>query len=275
MINLSTRPNCRAAPVFFLLSAILVGLPVAQAEEGAIQQPAPPVPAASTADVAKRIGPTDFKNRFDLRTEFNQYATASNQLIIPRFEYALSKSVGLRTELPIGRYDPAFGAASAGIGNLLTRIAWRAARTEDYALVIGSELIFDTASRKALGSGKHVLASFAFAAVDLPQAKSVFFPYIQYGKAIGGDASRDDVSFTNIRGSLLTRWPNKVYSFVEYSYWINHNRSSVASSQIKAELGQFILPKTGFYVRPGTGLSGIDQRYGMHCSLEFGMRHFF
>ncbi|MFM8246019.1 MAG: hypothetical protein ACKN9M_03585 [Burkholderiaceae bacterium] len=249
----------------------------AWAEEGAIQNPSPPPapPASSSADVAKRIDPTDFKNRFDLRSEFNQYATASNQLIIPRFEYALSKSLGFRTELPVGRYDPADGGASAGIGNLLTRIAWRAVRHGDYALVVGSELTFDTASNAKLGSGKHVLAPFAFAAIDLPQAKSVFFPYIQYGKAIGGDASREDVNYTNIRGSMLTRWPDKVYSFVEYSYFIDHQRANVASSQIKAEVGKFILPKTGFYIRPGTGLSGTDQRLGLHWSMELGLRHFF
>ena len=250
----------------------------AKAEEGAIQHPSPPPatpPASTSGDVAKRIDPTDFKNRFDLRSEFNQYATASNQLIIPRFEYALSKSLGFRTELPVGRYDPADGGASAGIGNLLTRIAWRAVRNDDYALVVGSELTFDTASNAKLGSGKHVLAPFAFAAIDLPQAKSVFFPYIQYGKAIGGDASREDVNYTNMRGSLLTRWPDKMYSFIEYSYFIDHQRANIASSQIKAEVGKFILPKTGFYIRPGTGLSGTDQRLGLHWSLELGLRHFF
>ena len=250
----------------------------AKAEEGVIQHPSPPPatpPASTSGDVAKRIDPTDFKNRFDLRSEFNQYATASNQLIIPRFEYALSKSLGFRTELPVSRYDPADGGASAGIGNLLTRIAWRAVRNDDYALVVGSELTFDTASNANLGSGKHVLAPFVFAAIDLPRAKSVFFPYIQYGKAIGGDASREDVNYTNMRGSLLTRWPDKMYSFIEYSYWIDHQHSNVTSSQVKAEVGKFLLPKTGFYVRPGTGLSGTDQRFGVHWSLELGLRHFF
>ena len=150
---------------------------------------------------------------------------------------------------PIERYGPSTGGASSGIGNLLTRLAWRALRTDDVALVVGSELTFDTASRTALGNGKHVLAPFAFAAFDLPQAKSVFFPYLQHGKAIGGDASREDVHFTNARASLLTRWPAKVYSFIEYSYFIDHQRDNVTSSQIKAEVGQFILPKTGFYVR--------------------------
>jgi hypothetical protein len=120
-----------------------------------------------------------------------------------------------------------------------------------------------------------VLAPFVFAAIDLPQAKSVFFPYIQYGKAIGGDPSREDVNCTNMRGSLLTRWPDKMYSFIEYSYWIDHQHSNVTSSQVKAEVGKFLLPKTGFYVRPGTGLSGTDQRFGVHWSLELGLRHFF
>jgi hypothetical protein len=279
MFHRSNRRICRVSRVFFPL---FVGLAVqlsVQAEESAIQSPnqaaAAPAPVASTVDIAKRIDPTDFKNRFDLRSEFVDYGTASMQTLVPRFEYALSKSLGFRTELPIARYDPATGGTSAGIGNLLTRVAWRALRTDDYSVVVGSELTFDTASSAALGSGKHVLGTFAFAAIDLPQAKSVFFPYIQYGKAVGGDASREDVQYTNLRASMLTRWPAKVYSFVEYAYWIDHHNADRASSQIKAELGKFILPKTGFYVRPGTGLSGTDLRYGMQWSFELGMRHFF
>jgi hypothetical protein len=271
------RVSCIFPPLFVFLLAS----PISQAEESAIQSPnqaaaAPaPVPVASTVDIAKRIDPTDFKNRFDLRSEFVDYGTASMQTLVPRFEYAFSKSLGFRTELPIARYDPATGGASAGIGNLLTRVAWRALRTDDYSVVVGSELTFDTASSTALGSGKHVLGAFAFAAIDLPQAKSVFFPYIQYGKAVGGDAGREDVQYTNLRASMLTRWPAKAYSFVEYAYWIDHHNADRASSQIKLEVGKFILPKTGFYVRPGTGLSGTDQRYGMQWSFELGMRHFF
>ena len=279
MLHLLSQRLRRVSCIFLPLFVFLLASPSSQAEESAIQSPnqaaTAPAPATNAVDIAKRIDPTDFKNRFDLRSEFVDYGTASMQTLVPRFEYAFSKSLGFRTELPIARYDPGSGGASAGIGNLLTRVAWRALRTDDYSVVVGSELAFDTASSTALGSGKHVLGTFAFAAIDLPQAKSVFFPYIQYGKAIGGDASREDVHNTNLRASILTRWPAKTYSFVEYSYFIDHERSNVASSQIKAELGQFVLPKTGFYVRPGTGLSGTNQRLGMHWSLEFGVRHFF
>ena len=272
--HLSRRPR-RVISAILPVSALFSILAPVHAEEGAITNPSQSEPTANTADAAKGIDPTDFKNRFDLRSEYNQYATSSTQVLVPRFEYAFSKSLGFRTELPIVRYDPATGSVNSGIGNLLTRIAWRALRTDDVALVVGSELTLDTARNSTLANGKHVLAPFAFAAFDLPQAKSVFFPYLQYGKAIGGDASREDVNFTNVRASLLTSWPAKAYSFIEYSYFIDHHRANVASSQIKAELGQFVLPKTGFYVRPGTGLSGTDQRLGLHWSMELGLRHFF
>jgi hypothetical protein len=256
-----------------VFNLLLVG--PAQAKDSAVSEAqAVPVPASSV-DIAKRIDPTDFKNRFDLRSEYVEYSNATMQTIVPRVEYAMSKSLGFRVELPLLRYDPASSGDSTGIGNLLTRVAWRAMRTEAYAVVVGSDLSFDTATSPTLGSGKHVLAPFAFAAIDLPQAKSVFFPYIQYGKAVGGDANRDDVRLSNVRASILTRWPAKTYSFIEYSYWIDHQNANRASSQIKAELGQFILPKTGFYVRPGTGLTGTDGPLGMQWSLEFGMRHFF
>lgn len=277
MIELLNRHFCRVAPLFFLFWVMVAGPVQAQAQTDPTKMPETTTPAAANSqmDVAKRIDPTDFKNRFDLRGEYVEYGTGSVQAIVPRFEYAFSKALGFRTELPLEQYELNAGPTRGGIGNLLTRLAWRALRTDDVALVVGSELILDTASSPKLGNGKHVLAPFAFAAFDLPQAKSVFFPYIQYGKAIGGDASREAVEYTNVRASLLTRWPAKAYSFVEYSYFIDHERANVVSSQIKAEAGRFILPKTSFYVRPGTGLSGTNQRLGMHWSLELGIRHFF
>lgn len=275
MSHSSSRRISRAVPVSFLFCLIVLCPLLAWADSEGVNTPNPPAPASGNLDVAKRIDPTDFKNRFDLRGEYVEYGSGSVQAIVPRFDYAVSKSLGFRAELPIERFEPGAGPGSSGIGNLLTRVAWRALRNDDVSLVVGTELILDTASSPKLGNGKHVLAPFAFAAFDLPRAKSVFFPYIQHGKAIGGDASREQVEYTNLRASLLTRLPAKTYSFIEYSYWIDHQRSNVASSQIKAELGRFVLPKTGVYIRPGTGLSGTDQRYGMHWSLEIGLRHFF
>lgn len=229
----------------------------------------------AAVDIAKRLDPTDFKNRFDVRSEYTQYNTATQLAIVPRVDYAISKTLSVRAEIPIARYDPNSAAAAEGIGNLQTRLAWRAARGEGYAMVVGSELVLDTASDPLLTSGKNVVAPFAFWAIDVPSIKSVFFPYLQYGFSAGGDSRREDVTFTNMRTSLLTRWPDRMYSFVEVSYWFDHERSHRYSSTVKAELGRFISPKTGLYLRPGTGMSGTNERLGMKWSMEVGMRHFF
>lgn len=248
----------------------------ASAEESATQQVTETRPAESTVDVAKRIDPTDFKHRFDLRSEYIDYGTASSFAVIPRGEYAFTNSLALRVELPVLRYEPGNGtAADQGIGNLLTRLAWRAARGDSYAMVVGSELILDTASDAKLGNGKNVLAPFAFWSIDIPSARSVFFPYVQYGRSFSGDSSREAVHYTNLRTSLLTRWPERTYSFVEVNYWFDHARANRYSSNVKAEVGRFFSPKTGFYLRPGTGLSGTDNRLGMKWTMEIGMRHFF
>lgn len=262
---------------FVVPQAALVFSTFASAQETPTQRPFPPEvsPVSDNADIAIRIDPTDFKNRFDFRYEFNQYTNASYQSIVPRFEYALNKSLALRAELPIARYDLTDDGSSSGIGNLLTRVAWRAVRNGDYALVVGTDLTFDTASSANLGSGKNVLAPFAFVAIELPRAKSQFFLYTQRGKAIGGDINRQDVDYSNVRGSLLSRLPERVYTFLEYSYWIDHHNGGVSSSQIRTEVGKFFFPKTGFYIRPGAGLTGSDKQFGLRWSLEFGVRHFF
>lgn len=278
MNNYKVFPSGYLRPITYFCAAVLALLMMSsvRAEDSVSKGPAPEArPPENTMDVTKRIDPTDFKNRFDLRSEYIDYGTASMMLIVPRVEYAFSNSLAIRAELPIAHYDPGSSSPSEGIGNLTTRLAWRAARNEGYALVVGSEISLDTASSANLTLGKHVLAPFAFWSIDIPSAKSVFFPFVQHGVAIGGDGSREHVHYTNLRTSLLTRWPARTYSFVEVNYWFDHERSNHYSSNVKAELGRFFTPKTGFYLRPGTGISGNDNRLGMRWSMEIDMRHFF
>jgi len=282
MFNHIFRSHGRARPAHSLclrmgIAALAMAIsPLSVAEEAKTQSPPETRPAEVSIDATKRIDPTDFKHRFDLRSEYVDYGTASMMTLVPRVEYAFSNSLAVRAEVPILRYDPGTSDPAAnGVGNLLTRLAWRAARSEGYAMVVGSELSLDTASNANLGTGKHVLAPFAFWAIDLPSIKSVFFPYVQHGRSVGGDGSRDDVRYTNLRTSLLTRWPERTYSFVEVYYWFDHEQSNRYSSYAKAEVGRFVLPKTGFYVRPGAGMSGTNERLGMKWSMEIGMRHFF
>ena len=280
MTNHRVFPRAGRNPLLHCLCTLFIAtavVSVASAEESAVNQPPPETrPNDGSVDVAKRIDPTDFKHRFDLRAEYVDYGTASTYAVIPRGEYAFTNSLVLRAELPLVRYDYGTGASSdQGIGNLLTRLAWRAARGEGYAMVVGSELILNTASDTKLGNGKNVISPLAFWSIDIPKANSVFFPYVQYARSYSGETSREAIHYTNLRTSLMTRWPSKVYSFVEVNYWFDHERSNRYSSNIKAEVGRFFSSHTGFYIRPGTGMSGTDNRLGVKSTMEIGVRHFF
>lgn len=266
MTHERTPPTCAALIVCAGLSIGLCLPAIAQGNDQTAQ------------DFARRIDPTDFKHRFDLRNEYFDFPGGAymNQLV-PRGEYAVSRTLAFRAELPLVTYSSGQPGAGTdtGIGNLLTRVAWRAARTESYALVVGTEMIFDTASKDTLGQGKNVVAPFAFMAIELPQWNSIFFPYIQYYHSVSGDDARPDVHFTNPRTSLLTRWPKRTYTFIEASYFIDHEHSDRVGATLKTELGRFYTSNTGLYVRPGVGLYRNDLPQVFNWSMEVGMRHLF
>jgi hypothetical protein len=230
------------------------------------------------AAFARRIDPTDFKHRFDLRNEYYDLpGGAYTNLLVPRGEYAFTRALSLRVELPIVTYSSGAPGTNTdtGIGNLVTRMAWRAARTDRYAVVVGTEVMFDTASKDNLGQGKNVIAPLAFVAIELPQFNSIFFPYIQHYRSVSGDDARPDIHYTNPRLSLLTRYPKRTYTFVESSFFIDHEHSDRVGATLRAELGRFFTPNTGLYVRPGVGLYRNDLPQVFNWGLDVGMRHLF
>ena len=225
-------------------------------------------------ELSKKIDPTDFKNRFDLRGEYVKYNTVSQYAVVPRFEYAFSNSLAIRAEIPFLRHnnDP---NSFNGYGNFFTQVSWRALRSEGIAMVTGSSLSLNTASNASLGLGKHILSPFIFWSLDIPSINSAFFPGLSYSKSVGGDPFRDHVRYTNLRAAVLTRWPNRIYTFTDINYYVNHHIANEESSSLKAELGHFVSAQKGFYIRPGKGLSGTDKKLGMKWSFEAGMRYFF
>ena len=233
----SCHPNARGLAAFALSASLLVAPVHAQTENGAATQ------AASDA-IVKRLDPTDFTTRFEMRNEYQDLQGGGNiNLLIPRIDYAVSSALSLRVETPIVSSDPntADNNGESGFGNLLFRASYRAARGEGYALVVGAELILDTASKDSLGMGKDILSPLAFASIDLPGLDSVFFPFIQYYGTIGGDDARRDVNYTSIKPVLLTRWPNRIYTVVEPNFIIDHERAD----RVGVTLANLSILKTG------------------------------
>jgi hypothetical protein len=233
--------------------------------------------APSAAEQALKK-PTDFRSRVELRNEYQELSgNGYRNLIIPRLEYAVTGSVLFRIEVPYIWYEPGVsgGSGSSGIGDLLARGAWRAVQSEGFALVLATDVIFDTALDDRLGQGRTVLAPHVFAAIDVPKYNSTFFPNIQHYFSIGGDQNRADVSFTTLKANLLTRWPKSVYTFLEPQFTIDWERDSRVGLTIELEVGKLVSKNVAIWARPGIGVIHNDLPQVYNWNFEVGVRYIF
>ena len=253
---------------FGFLALLNLPLPV-------LAQTEPAAPSAAEAALKK---PTDFRSRVELRNEYQDLGgNGYRNLLIPRLEYAVTGGVALRIETPYIWYRPGAsgGSGSSGFGDLLARVAWRAAQSEGLALVLAADVIFDTALDDRLGQGKTILAPHAFAAIDVPSYNSTFFPNMQHYVSIGGTPHRTDVSFTTLKPNLLTRWPNSVYTFLEPQFTIDWERDSRVGLTVELEVGKLVSKNVAIWARPGVGVIHNDLPQVYDWNLEVGVRFVF
>jgi len=252
--------------------AVLLAAWFAMADE-ARSQPATPSAAEATL---KR--PTDFRSRAEIRNEYQDLERGGyRDIVTPRFEYAISPSIATRLETPYVIYHPGGNGESVqGEGDLLARIAWRSIQRDGFALILATEVIFDTAKETSLGFGKTIVAPHMYAAIDLPTYDSVFFPNIQHYFSVAGDANRNDVSFTTLKPNLLTRWPNNVYTFLEPQFTIDWERDAKTGLTVELEVGKILNKNIAAWVRPGYGALNQDELPFVYMwNLEVGMRYIF
>jgi hypothetical protein len=227
--------------------------------------------------VTKRLDPTDFKSRIETRYEYQSLQSHGvRQLLVPRYEHAFGKAFSLRFEVPYVADDsPQQGVGDeSGMGDILVRPALRAYRREGLGVVVAAEITFDTAVDERLGSGKNVIAPLAFASIDAPRLKSVIFPYAQQYVSVGGDDQRNDINQTLLRLGLLTRWPQRFYSFVEPSLYIDWERDARTGFTLELEVGRLMNRQLAIWARPGVGLWGDNLPPVYNWNFEVGFRYF-
>jgi hypothetical protein len=262
-----------------VLCALLgvAGAAFGQKQERADQQASDPQSEPGSPEPFKRFtDPTDFHTRFDLREEYQSLQSgASRNLVVSRFEYALSPEFALRVDVPYVTADPNEPGASqeSGLGDITARAQWRVRRTPAYALVVAAELTLDTATQPLLGTGRYVFQPLAYAAVGLPKYKSTWFPYVQQFWAFGGTTDVQ-INTTLLRSSLLTIGAQRIYIYAEPSVYIDWERNAQTGATLEIELGRFVTRSLGLYVRPGVGLWGdIPPVY--KWNFEVGLHYFF
>ncbi len=235
-------------------------------------------PGAPSAAETLLRRPTDFRTRAEVRNEYqNLEGDGYRNIVAPRFEYAVSPSVAFRLDTPYVTYDPgAGGERVSGLGDLVARGVWRAIQRDGFALIVGTDVIFDTADNQQLGYGKTVVAPLMYAAIDLPKYDSVFFPNIQYYFSVAGDDTRGDVGFITLKPNLLTRWPNKIYTFLEPQFTIDRERDAKTGLTVELEVGKILSRNIAAWARPGIGVINRNELSQVYeWNLEVGMRYIF
>lgn len=233
--------------------------------------------ANGSESVVKRIDPTDFSTRLEVRNEYQDLQGGGMNMLVPRLDYAVSKTFSLRLETPIVAADPNTPGnnGESGLGNLLVRTSYRAARGEGYAVVVAAEFNFNTASKDSLGTGKNVIAPLVFASLDMPRFHSVFFPFLQHYFTVSGDDARPDVNYTSLKTVWLTRWPDRYYTVVEPHFIIDHEHADRVGLTLEGEFGRFLDRNLALWVRPGVGLHGDNIPLVYNWNFEVGLRYIF
>jgi hypothetical protein len=198
------------------------------------------------------------------------------QFVVPRYEHAFSKELALRLEVPyVFDASPQSGVADEhGVGDAMIRPSWRALRGDGYAAVLAAEIYLNTASEDRLGSGKNVVAPLAFVSIDVPGLNSVVFPLAQQFVSVSGDEDRKDVNTTLLRLGVLSRWPNRFYTYLEPSFYLDWERDRHTGFTLELELGRLMNRNLALWARPGVGVWDDDLPYIYNWNFEVGFRYF-
>jgi hypothetical protein len=245
---------------------------------GVAAQQTPATEQPATESVIKKVDPTDFRNRFELRSELQESQNQGRRWFnVPRIDYAFSKVLAARIELPLLVSDPNQPGQErrSGNGNLLLRGMVRAVRGPDYAVVAAGELILDTASHPSLGFNRTVISPNIFGSLELPSLNSVMFLGTQYYRSIESGPPGTEVKFGQVRGVLLTRLPDRFYVASDLTVYHDSQAGGRNGSIFEFELGRILNPKVGLWLRPGFGLTGDNLPQVYNWSVEVGMRYFF
>jgi hypothetical protein len=226
----------------------------------------------------ERIDPSDFFTQFRIRNEYRfQQNGAEINLLRPRFDYAFSRRVQARVEVPLVYLNPAVPEIDreTGLGDILLSGAFRVARGKGYAVVAALELTLDTATDPLTGLGKYRLGPLIFASIEVPLLRSRLFPFYQHVFSFAGDGNRPDINYASIRPAvILTKWPNRWYTVIDPNFFIDFELDNKSGMTLEVEVGRALSKNVIVWGRPGIGVYGdIPQVYDWN--FEAGFRYFF
>jgi hypothetical protein len=197
-----------------------------------------PAPAAFGTQVEMK---NDYVNRGD--------GSFSNATVLGA-DYALLPQLALRVDLPVVYAGAVEGERSFGLGDVLIRPTVRAFSSRNVALLLSAELGLDSASSKALGTGKNSIAPSAVVHYVASQTARVGLS-LQHQVSFGGDRRREDIRTTRIRPFTHIGLPLGFWLQPDQRFQIEHRGARRFTSTSVVEVGKAFGERVRVYVDPG------------------------
>ena len=162
-----------------------------------------------------------------------------------------------------------------GAGDLQVRTAARVYTSPYWALLVGTDVLFPTASSEQLGSGKYAVGPGIAAAAPVPMLRSLVSVIVQNFNSVGGDPGRQKINFAQFQPAISTFWSEHWYSTLEPFVNVDWNRDSKTGMNLEAEIGYHFENRWEVFVHPGVGLWGKDLQAGYDWIVQCGVRWVF
>lgn len=162
-----------------------------------------------------------------------------------------------------------------GLGDISARIGYRLLERDEFQLFAGTEVIFPTASPGGLGDGKFTLGPGVAISIPLPEIRSVLFPVLQHYQSVGGDPSRERVSYSQLELEINTPWGSHWWTNVLPTWRVDWEQNAKSAMLLDGEIGRKFGPHYRAWLRGGSTLwgSGVSGTY--NWMVQFGIRYMF
>ncbi|WP_437910235.1 hypothetical protein WME95_21010 [Sorangium sp. So ce327] len=214
------------------------------------QPPAAPERPAAAAPRTQPRAAANFSTFLELRDDYSSGKNGFFNAAVLRGDYAFTRTFSLRADLPLAYAGDIEGRRDAGLGDILIRPLVRVVGTPRFALVVGTDLVLDSATKRALGAGKNQVAPLvqAYFRVARPARLGA---QLQHAVSFGGDPGRNPIQKSTIREFAIIELPHGFWVSPDQAFSIDHRGAHRVVSTSVLEVGAELSERVQVYVDPG------------------------
>jgi hypothetical protein len=234
--------------------------------------------AAPAAPVSNGSSPVDLITRIEMKYQFQNFGSGYlHGVPIIRVDYAFSKAVGLRIDLPVLHFDSRVPGQqnASGIGDVVTSMTFVKVVSKRFIMGVVPRFDFPTASAAALGSGKY---SFKPTVAGLtPVAQGLAFgTALEYRISFAGNESRSDIHELSIKPLFLKSFlkgPLKgYYANPQLEVIVDFENNNRSTWQAAVHMGKVLSKNVVVFIIPTVHVGGTKRE---SFKLEAGFRYLF